>query len=101
MNYMPHQLRELTPSNPNRRQGLLAVFHIDLPLLVGLLLLCGFGLVVLYSASGENLDQLQRQALRILLAFTVMLVVAQLNPATLRRWSPWPVSYTHLRAHET
>ena len=89
MNYMPHQLRELTPSNPNRRQGLLAVFHIDLPLLVGLLLLCGFGLVVLYSASGENLDQLQRQALRILLAFTVMLVVAQLNPATLRRWSPW------------
>jgi rod shape determining protein RodA len=89
MNYMPHQLRELTPSNPNRRQGLLAVFHIDLPLLAGLLLLCGFGLVVLYSASGENLDQLQRQALRILLAFTVMLAVAQLNPATLRRWSPW------------
>jgi rod shape determining protein RodA len=89
MNYMPHQLRELTPSNPNRRQGLLAVFHIDLPLLAGLLLLCGFGLVVLYSASGENFDQLQRQASRILLAFTVMLAVAQLNPATLRRWSPW------------
>ena len=89
MSYLPHQLGELTPSNPNRRQGLLAVFHIDLPLLAGLLLLCGFGLVVLYSASGENLDQLQRQALRILLAFTVMLVVAQLNPATLRRWSPW------------
>ncbi len=89
MSYLPHQLGELTPSNPNRRQGLLAVFHIDLPLLAGLLLLCGFGLVVLYSASGENLDQLQRQALRILLAFTVMLAVAQLNPATLRRWSPW------------
>ena len=89
MNYLPHQLGELTPSNPNRRQGLLAVFHIDLPLLAGLLLLCGFGLVVLYSASGENLDQLQRQALRILLAFAVMLAVAQLNPATLRRWSPW------------
>jgi len=89
VNYLPHQLGELTPSNPNRRQGLLAVFHIDLPLLAGLLLLCGFGLVVLYSASGENLDQLQRQALRILLAFAVMLAVAQLNPATLRRWSPW------------
>jgi len=89
VNYLPHHLGELTPSNPNRRQGLLAVFHIDLPLLAGLLLLCGFGLVVLYSASGENLDQLQRQALRILLAFAVMLAVAQLNPATLRRWSPW------------
>jgi rod shape determining protein RodA len=89
MNYMPRQLGELTPTNPNRRQGLLAVFHIDLPLLAGLLLLCGFGLVVLYSASGENLDQVQRQALRILLAFAVMLAVAQLNPAALRRWSPW------------
>jgi rod shape determining protein RodA len=89
MNYMPRQLGELTPTNPNRRQGLLAVIHIDLPLLVGLLLLCGFGLIVLYSASGENLGQVQRQVVRILLAFAAMLAVAQLNPATLRRWSPW------------
>jgi rod shape determining protein RodA len=84
----PRQLGDLTPTNPNRRQGLLAVFHLDLPLLVGLLLLCGFGLVVLYSASGENLVQVQRQALRIGLALAVMLAVAQVAPATLRRWSP-------------
>ena len=89
MNYSPRQLGDLTPTNPNRRQGLLAVFHIDLPLLVGLLLLCGFGLIVLYSAAGEDLGQVERQALRLLLAFLVMLTVAQLNPGTLRRWSPW------------
>lgn len=89
MEYSPRQLGDLTPTDPNRRQGLLAVFHIDLPLLVGLLLLCGFGLIVLYSASGENLVQTQRQAVRIGLALMVMLAVAQLNPATLRRWSPW------------
>ena len=86
---MPRQLGDLTPTNPNRRQGLLAVFHIDLPLLVGVLLLSGFGLIVLYSASGENLAQLERQALRISLALVVMLAIAQLNPTTLRRWSPW------------
>ena len=51
MNYSPRQLGDLTPTNPNRRQGLLAVFHIDLPLLAGLLVLAGFGLIVLYSAS--------------------------------------------------
>ena len=85
---MPRQLGDLTPSNPNRRQGLLAVFHIDLPLLVGLLLLCGFGLIVLYSASGENLAQVQRQMVRIALALVVMLGVAQVSPITLRRWSP-------------
>ena len=86
---MPRQLGDLTPSNPARRQGLLAVFHIDLPLLVGVLLLCGFGLIVLYSASGENLAQVQRQAIRIVLALAIMLAVAQINPTTLRRWSPW------------
>lgn len=89
MSLSPQQLGDLTPSNPNRRQGLLAVFHIDLPLLVGLLLLCGYGLIVLYSASGENPTQVERQALRLLLAFGVMLAVAQINPITLRRWSPW------------
>ena len=88
MNYSQRQLGDLTPTNPNSRQGLLAVFHIDLPLLVGLLLLCGFGLIVLYSASGENLGQVERQAVRIVLAFFVMLAIAQISPGTLRRWSP-------------
>ena len=89
MNYSPRQLGDLTPTNPNRRQGLLAVFHIDLPLLAGLLVLSGFGLIVLYSASGENLAQVQRQAVRIVIALGVMLAVAQVNPTTLRRWSLW------------
>ena len=89
MSYSPRQLGDLTPTNPNRRQGLLAVFHIDLPLLAGLLLLAAFGLIVLYSASGENFAQLERQTLRIVLALGVMLAIAQVNPTTLRRWSPW------------
>ena len=86
---IPRQLSDLTPSNPARRQGLLAVFHIDLPLLVGILLLCGYGLVVLYSATGQDLGQVQRQAVRLLVAFAVLFLVAQINPITLRRWSPW------------
>jgi rod shape determining protein RodA len=89
VNYSPRRLGDLTPTNPNRRQGLLAVFHIDLPLLASLLLLSGFGLIVLYSASGQNFDQVERQAVRIVLAFAIMLAIAQLNPTTLRRWSPW------------
>lgn len=89
MNTIPRQIGDLTPTNPNRRQGLLAVFHIDLPLLVGLLLLCGFGLVVLYSASGQDLGQVWRQLVRLGVALLVMLGVAQINPIALRRWSPW------------
>ena len=89
MSTVPRQLGDLTPTNPNRRQGLLAVFHIDLPLLVGLLLLAGFGMVVLYSASGQDLGQVWRQAVRLGIALLVMLAVAQINPISLRRWSPW------------
>jgi len=84
-----HQLGDLTPTDPNRRQGLLAGIHLDLPLLSGLLVLCGFGLIVLYSASGEDMAQIQRQLIRFGLAFFVMLLVAQVRPATLQRWSPW------------
>lgn len=76
-------------TDPNRHQGKLARYHIDLPLLTGLILLCAFGLAMLYSASGENLAQVQRQVIRLGLAFGVMLFIAQIRPSTLRRWSPW------------
>jgi len=63
--------------------------HVDVPLLIGLLLLSGLGLVVLYSASGQDMDVIIREALRLALAFSVMLVVAQVTPDTIENWSPW------------
>jgi rod shape determining protein RodA len=67
--------------------GLAARLHIDLPLLLLLVLICGFGLVVLYSATGESIAQLQRQALRLFVAMLLMLAIAQLPPRMLRQWS--------------
>ena len=67
--------------------GLLTRLHIDAPLLFGLLTLCGFGLLVLYSASGQDLATVERQILRLGLAFGLMCVIAQIPPASLRRWS--------------
>ena len=63
--------------------------HIDGPLLGGLLLICGLGLFVLYSAVGENNRLLVNQAIRLGVAFVAMLVVAQMSPDFLRRWTPW------------
>ncbi len=68
---------------------LLQRLHIDLPLLLGLLILAGAGLFVLYSAGDRNLDLIDRQTLRLSLAFIVMLALAQLRPSTLRFWAPW------------
>jgi rod shape determining protein RodA len=61
--------------------------HIDLPLLLGLLALMCFGLVVIYSAGGEDLALMERQLFRMGLSLFVMFVVAQINPEVLRRWA--------------
>jgi len=79
----------LPASEPARHRGLLARIHLDLPLLTGLLLLSGYGLVILYSASGQDLHQVEKQALRLFIAFGAMFFLAQIPPQSLRRWSPW------------
>ncbi|TNC80065.1 MAG: rod shape-determining protein RodA [Oleiphilus sp.] len=63
--------------------------HIDWILLLLILLLCSVGLVILYSASGQSMAHVQAQLTRYGLAFVVMLVFAQIEPETYRRWSPW------------
>jgi rod shape determining protein RodA len=68
---------------------LLRRLHIDGPLVVGLLLICGAGLFVLYSAVGESNRLLINQVVRLGVAFVAMLIVAQLPPDFLRRWTPW------------
>ncbi|TVL43864.1 rod shape-determining protein RodA [Shewanella algae] len=61
--------------------------HIDLPLLLGILGLMGFGLFVIYSASGEDLAMMERQLFRMGLSLGLMLFIAQINPEVFRRWA--------------
>ncbi|KXX64581.1 rod shape-determining protein RodA [Marichromatium gracile] len=68
--------------------GPLRRLHIDAPLLVALLGLCGFGLMVLYSASDQSPLAVERQLIRLGIAFALMLAVAQIPPNRLRNWSP-------------
>lgn len=63
--------------------------HIDGTLLAFLLLLSTAGLLVLYSASNQNLHSIEYQAMRLLVAFGVMFVIAQISPFALQRWAPW------------
>lgn len=68
---------------------LLPRLHIDLPLLTGIILLCSFGLAMLYSASGSDMAMVKRQLVSIALAFAVMFTIAQFSPAKLLAVSPW------------
>ena len=63
--------------------------NIDGPLLGALLLICGFGLIILYSAVGESARLTVNQLIRLGIALVAMLFVAQLPPDFLRRWTPW------------
>lgn len=72
-----------------RRKGLCERLHLDLPLMCGLLVLTGFGLMVLYSATNGNMVEMRRQAIFIVIAYTLMFMVAQVDMRLLRRWTPW------------
>ena len=63
--------------------------NIDGPLFAGILLISALGLVVLYSAVGENMRLLVNQVVRLSVALVAMLIMAQLSPDFLRRWTPW------------
>jgi rod shape determining protein RodA len=68
---------------------ILSALKLDGPLLVGLGLVALYGLVVLYSASGQSLDTVLRAAVHLGLGAVSMLALAQVRPGFLRRLSPW------------
>ncbi|MEX2365145.1 MAG: FtsW/RodA/SpoVE family cell cycle protein, partial [Pseudohongiellaceae bacterium] len=79
-------------ANENRISAgrqLLQRLHVDMPLLLCLLILAIIGGFVLYSASDRDTELLVRHALRLLVGFVIMLSLAQLQPETIRFWSPW------------
>jgi rod shape determining protein RodA len=63
--------------------------NVDGPLVVGLALIAVYGLIVLYSASGQNVDTIVRTVVRLGLGTIAMLVLARVNPNFLRRTTPW------------
>jgi len=72
-----------------RGKSLANRLHLDLPLLAGLFLLMGFGLLILYSAAGENMAQLQRQSIRLAIAFSTMILLAWVPPRIYKKWTPF------------
>jgi len=62
--------------------------HLDPLLLLTLLVVIGFGLVVLYSALGKDMTILDGQIIRMIFAIAIMVVAAQFEPGVYLRWTP-------------
>ncbi|WP_028863361.1 rod shape-determining protein RodA [Psychromonas aquimarina] len=60
--------------------------HIDPYLLLGIFSLMGLSLTVLYSVAGY--EMIIRQLIRLGIALSVMLIMAQLTPEFYQRWTP-------------
>ena len=67
----------------------LMALKLDGPLMVGLSLISVYGLIVLYSASGQDLGKVLRAIIHLGLGTTAMLTLAQVKPTTLRNAAPW------------
>lgn len=63
--------------------------HLDFPLLGLLLSLIAFGLLILYSASNENIGMILRQSMRLILATAIMLILGFVPPHKYKLATPW------------
>ncbi|HSG89485.1 MAG TPA: rod shape-determining protein RodA [Pseudomonadales bacterium] len=70
-----------------RRQALFWRLHVDLPLFVLVLLICAYGLVILFSAVDQSPDRFFSQVSRLGAGLVVMMIAAQVPPRTLQRWA--------------
>ena len=64
-------------------------FHIDIPLLLLLTVLTAYGLIVLYSASGQDMGAVVHQGRYFVVAYVIMILGAQVSLQRYMRWAPW------------
>ncbi|SET36448.1 peptidoglycan glycosyltransferase MrdB [Thorsellia anophelis] len=61
--------------------------HIDIPLLFMILLILGYGLITLWSASGQNIEMMERRLIQCAIALGVMIFFAQIPPRIYENWA--------------
>jgi rod shape determining protein RodA len=88
-------MMRVTPGDSTTRRTLgtaarlLSTLQLDGPLLAGIGLVCIYGLIVLYSASGQDWGMVGRAVARLGLGAVTMVALAQVRPQQLRAAAPW------------
>src|SRR5258708_1916107 len=63
--------------------------HFDPPLVLLLCLVSGLGLLILYSASNQEMQTVVRQLARLGIACVLAFLLAQITPSRYLLWAPW------------
>jgi rod shape determining protein RodA len=72
-----------------RKAGLGNAIHLDIPMLFLLLIISAYGLLILYSAVGQQVEPVISQGIKILVGLVSMVVIAQISPIVYMRLAPW------------
>ncbi|HEC75159.1 MAG TPA: rod shape-determining protein RodA [Methylophaga aminisulfidivorans] len=86
---MNNQISDRRRSHQWQFSFLLRKLHLDPILLMGLFILLGSGLLLLYSAGGQDMGLIVRQLIRMGMALSLMFVIAQIDPDRLRDNAYW------------
>lgn len=81
--------RQMPGSKNSAESRWLYKLHLDLLLLVLVVAVLAFGLMVLFSAAGDQSRLFDAQFQRVLVAMAVLVVAAQLPPGLYFRWAPF------------
>lgn len=76
-----------TGQDQQKSRSIWQKLHLDIPLLMGILTLLLLGLFTVYSAGGQNIDIVYRQAIHMGLALVAMFIIAQIPPLSYRKWA--------------
>lgn len=81
-----HNMATLSPITKHEARPLL---NLDPVLMGGLIVLCGAGLAVLYSAADHDGGVVLHQLVHFIIGFLVLVFLAQIPSKQLFKWSPW------------
>lgn len=72
-----------------RKAGLGDAVHLDVPMVLLLITISAYGLLILYSAVGQQTAPVISQSIKILAGLGAMVVIAQISPIFYMRLAPW------------
>lgn len=78
-----------TPSQQSQYKSFWQAIHIDITLLILIILLATAGFIILYSASNQQPKMVEFQFAHFLMGLVVLFLIAQVPPATMRRYAPF------------
>ncbi len=72
-----------------RKAGIGDAVHLDMPMVLLLLAISAYGLLILYSAVGQQTGPVISQSIKLMAGIGAMIIIAQISPIFYMRLAPW------------